>query len=194
MALTCARCGAQTPDGNLYCQTCGTPLTAAGGVATAASPVPPPGAYAGPPAGIPPPVAAPGGYQRPYYTPQRGAPPRHPTPWVLILPAALAPTPLIAGACPPRPGFCPAQLSQPVGEQHPLQRRQRNQLDDVLHADQRLPLGAGRCVHVRRCQYQRKRLLRRDGADPARQPAGISQRGQARAARGALEACLSPVA
>src|SRR5256885_13020653 len=97
MALTCARCAAQTPDGNLYCQACGTPLTAAGGVATAASPVPPPGAYAGPPAGIPPPVAAPGGYQSPYYTPQGVAAPVHRTPWMLIIAAVLALTVLMAG-------------------------------------------------------------------------------------------------
>src|SRR2546430_3089347 len=97
MALTCARGGAQTPDGNLYCQTCGTPLTAAGGVATAASPGPPPGAYAGPPAGIPPPVAAPGGYQSPYYTPQGVAAPVHRTPWMLIIAAVLALTVLMAG-------------------------------------------------------------------------------------------------
>src|SRR5207253_11291857 len=51
VALTCARCGAQNPDGNLYCQTCGTPLTAAGAVAGApptAPPAAPPGAFAGP--------------------------------------------------------------------------------------------------------------------------------------------------
>jgi hypothetical protein len=29
MALTCARCGAQNPDGNQFCQACGTPLMAA---------------------------------------------------------------------------------------------------------------------------------------------------------------------
>src|SRR5438270_10464251 len=97
MALTCARCGAQNPDGNLYCQACGTPLTAAGGVATAAPSGPPPGAYAGPPVGIPPPVAAPGGYQSPYYTPQGVAAPVHRTPWMLIIAAVLALTVLMAG-------------------------------------------------------------------------------------------------
>jgi len=97
MALTCARCGAQNPDGNLYCQACGTPLTAAGGVATAAPPGPPPGAYAGPPVGIPPPVAAPGGYQSPYYTPQGVAAPVRRTPWMLIIAAVLALTVLMAG-------------------------------------------------------------------------------------------------
>src|SRR5882672_10215203 len=99
MALTCARCGAQNPDGNLYCQACGTALTAAGAVATAAlpgpPPGPPPGAYAGPPAGIPAPVAAPGGYQSPYYTPVGVAAPVHRTPWMLIIAGVLALTVLM---------------------------------------------------------------------------------------------------
>jgi hypothetical protein len=100
MALTCARCGAQNPDGNLYCQACGTPLTAAGAVATAAPAAPagaPPGAYVGPPAGIPPPVPAPGGYQSPYYTPTGVAAPVHRTPWMLIIAGILALTVLMAG-------------------------------------------------------------------------------------------------
>jgi hypothetical protein len=100
MALTCARCGAQNPDGNLYCQACGTQLTAAGAVATtapAAPPAPPPGAFAGPPVGIAPPVAGPTGYQSPYYTPSGVAAPVHRTPWMLIIAGVLALTVLMAG-------------------------------------------------------------------------------------------------
>src|SRR5450759_1543216 len=53
MALTCARCGVQNPDGNQFCQACGTPLTA---VAAGTPPSPPPAA----PAWIaPPPQPAP---------------------------------------------------------------------------------------------------------------------------------------
>src|SRR5207245_8975638 len=100
MALTCARCGAQNPDGNLYCQACGTPLTAAGAVAGAAPPAPPeapPGAFAGPPVGIAPPVVGPTGYQSPYYTPSGVAAPVHRTPWMLIIAGVLALTVLMAG-------------------------------------------------------------------------------------------------
>jgi len=49
MALTCARCGAQNPDGNQFCQACGTPLSRP----PAGAPPPPPSAlplaYASPP-------------------------------------------------------------------------------------------------------------------------------------------------
>ncbi|HEY0830287.1 MAG TPA: zinc-ribbon domain-containing protein [Candidatus Dormibacteraeota bacterium] len=90
MALTCARCGAQNPDGNLYCQVCGTPLTAP---AAAAPPTVP-----GPPPGMPPPVAGPAGYQTPYYTPQGGAQiPVHRTPWTLIIAVVVALVVLMAG-------------------------------------------------------------------------------------------------
>ena len=71
MAVTCANCGTQNPDGNRFCQSCGKPLAAA-----------PVGATAAPPAGpipAPAPAAAPGGppmpppgYQSPYYAPQPG--------------------------------------------------------------------------------------------------------------------------
>src|SRR5207237_10321001 len=87
MPLTCARCGTQNPDGNLYCQACGTPLTApAAPVATAA----PPGLPAGPPPGIAPPVAGSTGYQSPFYTPVGPTPPAHRTPWLLIIPGIVA--------------------------------------------------------------------------------------------------------
>jgi zinc-ribbon domain len=60
MALTCARCGAQNPDGNQFCQACGTPLMAA--VAPPAAPAwiaaPPPSA-APPAQEQPPPAQAP---------------------------------------------------------------------------------------------------------------------------------------
>lgn len=90
MALTCARCGAQNPEGNLYCQACGTPLTAPAAVEPPAVP--------GPPPGIPPPVAGPAGYQTPYYMPQGGAPvPLHRTPWTLIIAVVVALIVLMAG-------------------------------------------------------------------------------------------------
>jgi len=90
VALTCARCGAQNPDGNLYCQACGTALAAAPGVAAASVP--------GPPPGIPPPVAGPAGYQSPYYTPAPGsAVPAHRTPWTLIIAVVVALIVLMAG-------------------------------------------------------------------------------------------------
>src|SRR5258708_8701594 len=103
MALTCARCGAQNPDGNAFCQACGSPLTAAaagsprGGVAPphrapppapmAGRPAgPPPGGVAGPPAGLAPPVQTMGGgYQSPYYVPTAPHAPVHRTPWTLII-------------------------------------------------------------------------------------------------------------
>src|SRR5579859_1272044 len=98
MALTCARCGAQNPDGNAFCQACGTPLTAAATRSTpgnppwALAPPPPgppaapppgsPGGVAGPPPGLAPPVQTMGGgYQSPYYVPTTPQAPVHRTPW-----------------------------------------------------------------------------------------------------------------
>src|SRR6266508_2849461 len=114
--MTCARCGAQNPDGNLYCQVCGTPLTAPPRVATAAPPAAPPGppsampgpspgpppgpppvAPPGPPPGAAPPTVGPGGYQSPYYTPTGPVPPVHRTPWMLIIAAIVALVVLMAG-------------------------------------------------------------------------------------------------
>ena len=78
MAVTCARCGTQNPDGNQFCQACGTPL------AVTAFAGPPVTALPGPPAAPPPP---PPGYQSPYYQPSAVGPqpPVHRTPWVLII-------------------------------------------------------------------------------------------------------------
>src|SRR2546427_12826368 len=93
MALTCARCGAQNPDGNLYCQACGTPLTAAGAVAgapPAAPPAAPAGAVAGPPVAVAPPVAGPTRHQSPDHTPARDAAPVHRTPRLAIVAGLLA--------------------------------------------------------------------------------------------------------
>jgi len=93
MALTCARCGAQNPDGNYYCQACGTPLTAA-----APPPAPIPGPPPGPPPGLAPPMAAgPGGYMSPYYSPAGIATPVHRTPWMLIIAGVVALVVLMAG-------------------------------------------------------------------------------------------------
>jgi zinc ribbon protein len=94
MAVTCARCGAQNPDGNAFCQACGTPLTVAS-VATAPPPLPP-----GPPVAYPSPPPTPMGYQSPYYTPGMGAmqAPVHRTPWVLIISAIVALILVMVGA------------------------------------------------------------------------------------------------
>lgn len=88
MALACPRCGTQNPDGNAYCQACGTPLAAP--VAVTA------GAYAGPPPGIAPAPPSPG-YQSPYYAPSGGSVLVHRTPWMLIIAGVLAATVLMAG-------------------------------------------------------------------------------------------------
>ena len=94
MAVTCARCGAQNPDGNQFCQACGTPLSAA---AVGAPPAPPPPsamplAYLSPP---PLPVA----YASPYYNPAGAAPQAavHRTPWVLIISAIVVLILVMAG-------------------------------------------------------------------------------------------------
>jgi hypothetical protein len=95
MAVICARCGTQNPDGNQFCQACGTPL------AVAAPPAPPPpappSALPGPPPGPPPP---PGAYQSPYYQPSAVGPqpPVHRTPWTLII-AAIVVLVLVMAGC-----------------------------------------------------------------------------------------------
>src|SRR5216684_7990402 len=88
MALTCARCGTQNPDGNSFCQACGTPLAVVVG--------PPP---VGPPPVGPPPVRPPPSYQSPYYAPGAGGfqAPVHRTPWVLIISAVLGLIVIMAG-------------------------------------------------------------------------------------------------
>src|SRR5437899_3820590 len=94
MALACQRCGPQNPDGNAFCQACGTPLAAVA-----------PAAVAGPPPDLPPPVVGPpsGGpplsYQTPYYAPAPGAaqPPVHRAPWVMIIAAVVGLVVVMAG-------------------------------------------------------------------------------------------------
>jgi zinc-ribbon domain len=98
MAVICARCGTQNPDGNQFCQACGTPLAVAA-AAPGVSPAmpPPPGAsLPGPPPMAPPP---PGAYQSPYYTPSAVGPqpPVHRTPWVLIIAAIVVLILIMAG-------------------------------------------------------------------------------------------------
>jgi zinc ribbon protein len=93
VALACVRCGAQNPDGNLYCQSCGAPLTAPAGVATA----PIPGPLSGPPPGIPPPVVGQAAYQSPYYAPTAVSAPVRRTPWMLIIAGVVLLTVLMAG-------------------------------------------------------------------------------------------------
>jgi zinc-ribbon domain len=91
MAVTCARCGTQNPDGNQFCQACGTPLAVA-----AMQPVAPPSQLPGPPAAPPPP---PPGYQSPYYAPSAVGPqpPVHRTPWTLIIAGIVVLVLLMAG-------------------------------------------------------------------------------------------------
>ena len=125
MAMACARCGTQNPDGNQFCQACGAPLTAAApppmpgaapgaqlpGPPMAPPPPPMPGAapgaqLPGPPMAPPPPPmqAAPPGYppspyQSPYYSPVGGGPqqPVHRTPWALIVGVIVALVVIMSG-------------------------------------------------------------------------------------------------
>src|SRR5712692_7997968 len=103
MALTCARCGTQNPDGNSFCQACGSPLAAVVARPVGPPPVgpppvgPPPGARSpimGPPPDLPPPI-----YQSPYYAPGAGGyqAPVHRTPWVLIVSAVVVLIVVMAG-------------------------------------------------------------------------------------------------
>jgi zinc ribbon protein len=102
MALACPRCGTQNPDGNSFCQACGSalntppPQPAMPVGATAASPfTQPPPVYTSPPPGSgyappPPPAggfAPPPAYQTPYYAPPPGMamPQVHRTPWLLVV-------------------------------------------------------------------------------------------------------------
>lgn len=107
MALTCARCGAQNPDGNRFCQACGTPLTAAAaGIAAPPAgppgpPGPPPGPYPGAPPG-PPPQADPGAppvAPAPYPAPPAGPPPAA----IPGGPPSYVPPPLAYASPPPVP-------------------------------------------------------------------------------------------
>lgn len=106
MALTCARCGAQNPDGNQFCQACGTPLTPS----AVGAPPPAPAWLASPPQAPPPtaaaaplayasPPPAPVSYASPYYTPAAAAPaaPVHRTPWMLIIAAVVGLVVVMAG-------------------------------------------------------------------------------------------------
>jgi hypothetical protein len=99
MVVICARCGTQNPDGNQFCQACGTPLAVAAAQPGFASAVPPaPGAsLPGPPPGPPPP---PGAYQSPYYQPSAMGPqpPVHRMPWMLIIAAIVVLVLIMAGA------------------------------------------------------------------------------------------------
>src|SRR5258708_33875579 len=82
MGVTCARWGAQNPDGNQFCQACGTRLSAA--VAGPPAPPPPPSAL---PLAYPSPPPLPVAYASPYYNPAGAAPQAavHRTPWALII-------------------------------------------------------------------------------------------------------------
>jgi zinc-ribbon domain len=96
MPLACPRCGTQNPDGNAYCQACGTPLTAPVAATVGAFAGPPPGMAPPPPNMAPPPP--PPGYQAPYYTPAGPTVQMQRTPWALIVAVVLVVTVLMAGA------------------------------------------------------------------------------------------------
>src|SRR5207302_138612 len=98
MALTCARCGTQNPDGNAFCQACGTQLAATAWAAPTAAP-------GTPPAGAPP----------PNWAPPQGPPPQSAQPAAPWLPPQSAPPP-VAG---PPPSAPPAGTPSPVGQQTP---------------------------------------------------------------------------
>src|SRR5438876_10147198 len=107
MALVCPRCATQNPDGNSFCQACGSPLNApppAPAMPVAAAPASPftePPAFTTPPAAAyAPPPPPPPAYQSPYSAPASGAiqPPVHRTPWLVIIAAAAAPVLVMAGA------------------------------------------------------------------------------------------------
>lgn len=98
----CTRCGAQNPDGNLYCQACGTPLAAAAPVAASSAP-------GGQPSWLPSPAAAPPQYsaptypappqaQSPYYVPSAPAPAVRRMPWTMLVgPILIVTLVLVAG-------------------------------------------------------------------------------------------------
>ncbi len=94
MAVICARCGTQNPDGNQFCQACGTPLAVA-----AAQPAPGGAAQMAPTSVPPGPPPAPGAYQSPYYAASAVGPqPQvHRAPWVLIISAIVVLILLMAG-------------------------------------------------------------------------------------------------
>jgi zinc-ribbon domain len=113
MPVICGRCGNQNPDGNAFCQVCGTPLAARPQPSAVAAPPPapvgppgfappppagpPPGYVPGPPAGMAPPMVGPSGYQSPYYAPSAPGVPVHRTPWMLIIAGVVALIVLMAG-------------------------------------------------------------------------------------------------
>jgi len=108
MPTTCARCGAQNPDGNQFCQACGTPLTQAAVAPPSAPPPPAPSWLAAPPPPPPPtappiayaaPAPLPVAYASPYYSPAGAMPqaPVHRTPWVLIISAVVVLILVMAG-------------------------------------------------------------------------------------------------
>ena len=114
MALACPRCGTQNPDGNSFCQACGSPLIAPPQApampvgAAPASPFTEPPAFTTPPptANVPPPPTAygpppppPPAYMSPYYPPATGAvqPPIHRTPWLVIIAAVVLLVVVMAG-------------------------------------------------------------------------------------------------
>lgn len=97
MAVACPRCGTQNPDGNAYCQACGTPLAAPVAATAGAFAGPPPGMAPPGPPGYAPPMAAPSGYQSPYYAPSGPTAPVHRTPWMAIVAGVVALTLVMAG-------------------------------------------------------------------------------------------------
>ena len=100
MAVACGNCGAQNPEGNQFCQACGTPLAPGLAPVMAAPPSaiasPPPGSIAGPPPGS---IAGPpaGAYASPYMAPPGAGAPVHRAPWMIIIAAVVALIVIMAG-------------------------------------------------------------------------------------------------
>src|SRR6267378_1643750 len=112
MALTCARCATQNPDGNAFCQACGAQLVAM-----------PQGPPAGPPTSAPPPSWAAPGPPPPSWAPP-GPPPPSAQPATSWLPPQGAPPPVAAPppSAPPPSYQSPYYAPPPGYPQAPLHR------------------------------------------------------------------------
>src|SRR3989442_206942 len=116
MALTCARCATQNPDGNAFCQACGTQLVAMPHGPPAGPP--PPGAR--PPRGGPPRARPPQSAQPATSGAPRGPPPQSAQPATSGLPPQGAP-PRVAAPPPsaPPPSYQSPYYAPPPGYPQP---------------------------------------------------------------------------
>jgi hypothetical protein len=131
MALTCARCGTQNPDGNAFCQACGTQLVASATWAAPTAPPPAPPTWAAP-TGPPPgpatwaaptaPVPAPTTWAAPTAPPP--SPPTGPPPGAPAGPPPGAPPPIVGPppSAPPPSYQSPYYTPSPGYPQAPVHR------------------------------------------------------------------------